>query len=756
MPLLIAVSIIAALGAGGLTTGYLRSDLHRLRRAARRPLGQVQLATRHARAAVRPLLRTLHKAARAYATGQRAARYCATPIEELRRHGARNVRWSALDEAGIETAGDLSTRSASGLDRLPGVGPVTAGRVTRAAKGLRRELRDEPAEVPTLDAWAAAPVRQVVRAARPVLDNRAHIDRADRLVFETAGAARRFEGIRKRTRFLDWLLRRGSPPTLEQLRSEVRNQNEHVERLRSAGLLTKQPKPRAGRPPGDPQLEQDFRDRYADYASVLEDALTREVPGRTPAGLSLRGVHRGLPEEIARRVEAFPLNASGLDVTLRRYQRFGAKYMLAQQRTLLGDEMGLGKTIQALATIVHLVNEQPDRHFLVVCPASIIRNWAREIDDRTTLPTRLLFGDDRDEDLRAWLDEGGVALTSYATLRTLRLPTDLQGQDIRLALLVVDEAHYAKNPDAGRTQALIAVSAHADRIALMTGTPLENDLDEFKRIIALASDEIAQHVTEQHAGIRGLAATVAPVYLRRNQKDVLRELPDRIEKQEWLDLDPTDAQAYRASVLERNYMAMRRSVTIGDGSGRSAKLDHLGELLDEYRALDRKVLLFSFFLDVLALVARRFGAIGTVEGRLSPDRRMALMDDFRAADGFCLLASQIQAGGVGLNLQAASVVVLMEPQWKPSTEEQAIARAHRMGQTEHVIVHRMLARDTVDEHMVALLAEKKETFDRYVRQSALKQASREATEAGFAERVIEAELAKLTTTGGGEVAPLKR
>jgi SNF2 family DNA or RNA helicase len=409
-----------------------------------------------------------------------------------------------------------------------------------------------------------------------------------------------------------------------------------------------------------------------------------------------------------------------------------------------------------LATIVHLVNERQDRHFLVVCPASIIRNWAREIDDRTTLPSRLLFGDERDEDLGAWLDEGGVALTSYATLRTLRLPADLQGHDIRLALLVVDEAHYAKNPSARRTQALLAVSARADRIALMTGTPLENDLEEFKHLIAMASPEIAQQVTEHHAGIRGLAATVAPVYLRRNQKDVLRELPDRIEKQEWLDLDPADAEAYRASVLERNYMAMRRSVTIGDASGRSAKLDHLGELLDEYRALERKVLLFSFFLDVLALVAKRFGAIGTVEGRLSPDRRMALMDDFRAADGFSLLTSQIQAGGVGLNLQAASVVVLMEPQWKPSTEEQAIARAHRMGQTEHVIVHRMLARNTVDEHMVELLAEKRETFDRYVRPSALKQASREATEAGFAERVIEAELAKLTATGGGEVAPLKR
>jgi superfamily II DNA or RNA helicase len=752
LPFLIA-TIIAALGAGGLTVGYLRSDLRRLHRDARGPLARVRQAARRARAAVAPVLRKLHKAAHAYAAGQRSARLHATPIEELRRHGAHNVRWSALEEAGIETVGDLAARSVTALDRLPGVGPVTAGGVSRAARGLRRSLRDEPAEVPGLEAWPAANVRQLVSAARTVLDTRPHIDRAARLGVETATAARRFDGIRKRTRFRDWLRRRTDPRKIEQLRADVQEQIAHVDRLRSAGLLERQRRPRPPRPPRDQQLERDFRERYADYAAVLEDALSKEVPRRTSEGLSLRGVHRGLPEEIARRVEAFPFNASGLDVTLRRYQQFGAKYMLAQRRTLLADEMGLGKTIQALATIMHLANDGQGRHFLVVCPASIIRNWAREVDDRTELPLRLLFGDDRDDDLDAWLTEGGVALTSYSTLRTLRLPAALKGRSRRIALLVVDEAHYVKNPAAGRTQALKAVNDHADRIALMTGTPLENNLEEFKRIVAMASPDIAGQVTERSTGFRRLAATVAPVYLRRNQKDVLRELPDRIEKQEWLDLDRADAEAYRASVLERNYMAMRRSVTIGDGSGHSAKIDHLAELLAEYRALERKVLVFSFFLDVLALVAKRFDAIGTVEGRLSPDRRMALIDDFRAEDGFALLASQIQAGGVGLNLQAASVVVLMEPQWKPTTEDQAIARAHRMGQTEHVIVHRMLARDTVDEHMVELLASKRDTFDRYVRDSALKQASREATEAGFAERVIEAELTRLSTAGGREVAP---
>jgi hypothetical protein len=510
LPFLIA-TLLAVVGAGGLAVGYLGSDLCRLHRAARRPLARVRKATRRARAAVAPILGKLQKAARAYAAGQRAARFRETPIEELRRHGAHNVRWSALEDAGVVNVGDLSARSAGGLDRLPGVGPVTAGRVNRAAKGLRRALRDEPVEVPGVEAWPTPAVRQLVGAARTVMDTRPHIDRANRLAFETATAARRFDSIRARTRFRDWLLRRTGPQTIEKLRADVQKQTDHVERLQVAGLLEKPRRPRAPSPPGAQRLERDFRDRYAEYAAVLENALSTEAPGRTPEGLSLRGVHRGLPDQIARRVEAFPLNASGLDVTLRRYQRFGAKYMLAQQRTLLGDEMGLGKTIQALATIVHLANDAPGSHFLVVCPASIIRNWAREIDDRTDLRLHLLFGDDRDDGMDAWLTGGGVALTSYATLRALGLPADLERRGLRLALLVVDEAHYVKNPAAGRTRALEAVNEHADRIALMTGTPLENDLEEFKRIIALASDEIAAQVTERSTGFRRLAAAVAPV-----------------------------------------------------------------------------------------------------------------------------------------------------------------------------------------------------------------------------------------------------
>ena len=243
---------------------------------------------------------------------------------------------------------------------------------------------------------------------------------------------------------------------------------------------------------------------------------------------------------------------------------------------------------------------------------------------------------------------------------------------------------------------------------------------------------------------------VAPVYLRRNQEDVLSELPERIDKEEWVQLHSEEHAAYREAVLARDIMGMRRAATIGGGPQRSAKLDRLAELLDEYRESARKVLVFSFFLDVLAAIEDRFAGtiVGKITGGVPPEERLELCDALEAHDGHALLLAQIQAGGVGLNLQSASVVVLLEPQWKPSTEEQAIARAHRMGQTRTVEVHRLLASDSVDERMKEVLAEKQELFDTFARGSVIKDASTEATAASLTKQVIDAEVSRL----GAEVA----
>jgi SNF2 family DNA or RNA helicase len=166
-------------------------------------------------------------------------------------------------------------------------------------------------------------------------------------------------------------------------------------------------------------------------------------------------------------------------------------------------------------------------------------------------------------------------------------------------------------------------------------------------------------------------------------------------------------------------------------------------LFDEYRESEQKVLVFSFFLDVLEAVRQLANAAAVITGSASPVERMRIVDGFQKASGFQVLPAQIQAGGVGLNLQAASVVILMEPQWKATAEDQAIARAHRMGQTRRVVVHRLLARDAVDERLLEVLRGKKEVFATYARDSLVKNASAEATEAQVANTIIEAELERL-------------
>src|SRR5690606_11683540 len=133
-------------------------------------------------------------------------------------------------------------------------------------------------------------------------------------------------------------------------------------------------------------------------------------------------------------------------------QEFGAKYIIAQRRTVLGDEMGLGKTIQAMAALTHLFATQQSIRGLVVSPAGIVGNWVRELEDKTVLPMRLLHGPDRERENRLWTLQGGVGVTSYETL------ANITGLEQPLDMLIVDEPHYVKNPDAKRSKRVDAVA----------------------------------------------------------------------------------------------------------------------------------------------------------------------------------------------------------------------------------------------------------------------------------------------------------
>ena len=433
-----------------------------------------------------------------------------------------------------------------------------------------------------------------------------------------------------------------------------------------------------------------------------------------------------IPTEIARRVHEYPLDLSLMRASLRGYQAFGAKFALCQERAMLGDEMGLGKSVEALAAMCHL-HVEGRRHFLVVCPASVLVNWTHEITRHSELRSHRLHGPDRQRNFQAWTRVGGVAVTTYDSLRSLPKPAGVD-----LGMLVVDEAHYAKNMAAERTKAVRQWAAATSRVLFLTGTPMENRVEEFRVLVSHLQPGLVPRISnvDRLIGAGHFRAAVAPVYLRRNQDDVLQELPPRVDTQEWVELTSRDLDAYRDAVAAGSFMAMRRAAYVPGSPVGSAKLGRLVEIVEEASANGRKVVVFSYFRDVLNTVAAVLGglAIGPLTGSTPPIRRQTMVDEFGARSGPAVLVSQIQAGGVGLNIQAASVVILAEPQWKPTIEDQAIARCHRMGQVRSVDVHRLLAEDTVDQRMLEILAAKADLFDEYVRRSELKDHSPDAVD----------------------------
>lgn len=424
-----------------------------------------------------------------------------------------------------------------------------------------------------------------------------------------------------------------------------------------------------------------------------------------------------LPADMIEEINNFPLDTTGLDIELRKYQTFGAKYALFHKRTLLGDEMGLGKTIQALAMINHLF-QSGKRYSIVVCPLSVLANWKREIEQHSNLKTFVFHGENRETEFAKWQSEGGIILTTYE--HTLRMNFEETNQ---LDVLIVDEAHYVKNPEAKRTISVNYLTTLADDVLFMSGTPLENRLEEMKQLISVLQSDVANQLSEELHLLQPdeFKKTVASVYLRRNRKDVLAELPELAVIPQWMSFGEEEQWQYQQAVATGQLMLMRRVAWRGGSPEKSPKLEKLLDICNEADENGHKVLVFSFFKDVIHTIRAHVKekTFEPITGDVPNARRQEIIDAFTEAQPGSVLISQITAGGVGLNIQAANIVILCEPQWKPSTEEQAISRAYRMGQSRDVVVYRLLTEESIDESMLELLGEKAELFDLYARESSV-------------------------------------
>lgn len=483
-----------------------------------------------------------------------------------------------------------------------------------------------------------------------------------------------------------------------------------------------------------------FKEQPIQYSNILEGI----VPGVFGNGDEVYG----LPEELAAEIKEADFHPEGLNCDLRRYQEWGVRYILHQGRVLLGDEMGLGKTVQAIAAMVSLKNTGAT-HFVVVCPASVLINWCREIQKFSDLKTVKVHGDDRAASLEEWLKTGGVAVTTYETTAVFKMP-----DDFGYTMLVVDEAHYIKNPDANRTANTKEIAKKADRILFMTGTALENNVDEMVNLIQILKPDIAKEISRMKmlASAPQFREKVAPVYYRRKREDVLTELPELLETKEWCVLGDLEEREYENAVLSKNYNAARRVSWHVDDMNESGKAKRMMEIIEEAKSEDRKIIVFSFFLDTIQKVAQMLGdsCSEPINGSVSPARRQEIIDEFNKAPAGQVLAAQIIAGGTGLNIQAASVVILCEPQLKPSIENQAISRAYRMGQARNVLVYRLLADDTIDEKITNLLAEKQTIFDAFADKSAAAESAESDVEIDAASlgNIIQEEIDRINAKKG--------
>ena len=506
----------------------------------------------------------------------------------------------------------------------------------------------------------------------------------------------------------------------------------------------------------------------SDDIGGLIDPLMAELDVRQEGGhYEARGVSADVVTELCANfsksgsgksaaLEPFP-KPSTLVAEPRPYQLAGAAWMADRVRrfggALLADDMGLGKTLQAIAVIEHLFETKPEEPglVLVVATASLLGNWRAEF--ARFAPKRrvvVLHGAGR-ENLREGLRDGDVVITSYGTLAR-----DLVwhlGREYRA--VVVDEASLMRNPDTDHARALFKLCSKA-RIAL-TGTPLENGVGDLWSIFRFVMPgwlggredfkqryEMPLRSAGGDSGVmERLRLRLKPLMLRRNKEQVAPDLPSKLIIDEWCELTDQQKGVYRDLQVEG-----RKLVQVAGDSGnaaavrmrmltallrlrqaccdlsllgserlkqmlvseRSAKLQRLFELLDEVISGNHKVLIFSQFqkqlLEIEKHIHERQWSCLRLDGQTR--NRQALVDKFQSADGPPVFLISLKAGGYGLNLTAADVVIHFDPWWNPAAEAQATDRAHRIGQTRPVTVYRLLTRGTVEEKVVRMQAGKRE------------------------------------------------
>jgi len=483
----------------------------------------------------------------------------------------------------------------------------------------------------------------------------------------------------------------------------------------------------------------------------------------TEEGIKLKGVHASLAQDLMQNelaemvdmahwtavldklatVQDEPMAApANLKATLRPYQLEGLDWLLSLRKRNLGgilaDDMGLGKTVQVIGHLCRMFDLEPEAPpALVVAPASVVGNWVSEIGKFAPhLETRLLHGADRGDLIDAPITKPTIFVTTYGIL-----PRESEWTDsMEFSVLVMDESQTVRNPStvSHKTVAMI----RAQQKVCLTGTPIENSLADLWAQFAVLNPGLLGPLDafmEQFDAPPGeipdlsrLRALTAPFWLRRTKDKVASELPARQDIELGIDLDPKQMSLYNRQLQEfqKNLLPVVKENGLEGGArfevltallrlrqiacapelaghqGPASKLDVLLEKLTEDVAEGHKAIVFSSFTSLLDLVGKRLSKESIpflrIDGSTPARERTQLVERFQKKEREDVILVSLKAGGAGINLTAADYVFLLDPWWNPAAEEQAAARAHRIGQTRPVTVYRMVARNTIEERVLEL------------------------------------------------------
>ncbi len=504
------------------------------------------------------------------------------------------------------------------------------------------------------------------------------------------------------------------------------------------------------------RLPDDFF-RFTERAEGFPDLYIGEDARDFARHLAADAAHRLRAEKIHTQILASDGRLPGLKTRLYPYQIQGVAFLAGIGRALLADDMGLGKTLQSIAAASWLQEHEGVKKILVICPASLKQQWAREIERFTGRSVQLLQGSAAERGVQYRRDADFFIVNYELILRDLSIINDT----LRPDLIIMDEAQRIKN---WRTKIATAVKRIPSRYAfVLTGTPLENRLEDLYSLVQVVDQRILGplwrylvdfHVTDERGKVLGyrnlslLRKRLAPIMLRRDRRLVRDQLPDKIvqrldvvmtAKQRELHDSALSAAGQLAQIAKRRSltpseqnrllaalqqarMACNAAGLVDKETSGAPKLDELEVILEETCLQSgMKAVVFSQWERMTQLVEVRLKRMGLgcvrLHGGVPTASRGKLMDRFREDDAVQVFIST-DAGGVGLNLQSASVLINLDIPWNPAVLEQRNARIHRLGQTRTVQIMNMVSADSYEEHVFSLVRNKQNLFDNVVNEDA--------------------------------------